>query len=141
MLFYSRLGAFVATLASGATPAASQSAIDIRAQATKDALFTLCPAEASGPAARISTDITATSVQQTSRTAPCAQEYLRHLVGLSSKDQSVDTTPQDSEDEVIDDLGPIKADPEEYWGGRGIGEDSHNYCANCLSKTLRIRLI
>src|SRR3954454_11970585 len=110
MRFHSRLLAFVATLASGATPAVSQSAIDIRTQSTKDVFLTLCPAEASGLAGRISTEITATSAQQTSRAAPCAQEYLERLVGLSLKDQSVDTTPQDSEDQVIDDLRPIKTD-------------------------------
>src|SRR4051794_36806663 len=83
MRFHSRLVAFVATLASGATPAVSQSAIDIRTQSTKDVFLTLCPAEASGLAGRISTEITATSAQQTSRAAPCAQEYLKRLVGLA----------------------------------------------------------
>src|SRR4051794_15668447 len=56
MRFHSRLVAFVATLALEATPAASQSAIDIRTQSTKDVFLTLCPAEASCLAGRISTE-------------------------------------------------------------------------------------
>ncbi len=132
MHFHSRLVAFVATLAMGATPVASQSAIDIRAQTTKDALLTTCLAEASGPKGRIATEITATTMQQTPRAASCAQEYLGHLVGFSLKDRSVDTTPQDSENAVIDDLRPIQTDPEAFWGGRGIWEDSHNYCGDLL---------
>lgn len=63
---------------------------------------------------------------------PHEEGYPKHLIGLSVGDESVDTPPQLPEG-IIDDDAAVKADPEAFWGGKGIWEDDRNYCRDLLA--------